>query len=152
MTAELRELYQSVIIDHGRHPRNFGALANANHHHEGFNPLCGDRILIHAQTQNDRVEKIMFEGSGCAISMASASLMSDLLLKKTRAEIETVFADFHQLITTGHANQDLGKLRVMSGVHEFPLRVKCATLAWHALLAALRDVSGKVTTEDEEPI
>lgn len=146
--SELRELYQQVIIDHGRHPRNVGRLPSANHHKEGFNPLCGDKIHIHVLEKNGVLEKIQFEGSGCAISMASASLMSEIVMGKTLAETDELFTAFHHLVTEGNASDILGKLAVMSGVHEFPARVKCATLAWHTLKAALADDSASVTTEE----
>ncbi len=152
MSAELRELYQETIIDHGRHPRNFGALSDANHHKEGFNPLCGDKILLHVKEQNGLVEKIQFEGSGCAISMASASLMSEVLCGKTLQEINDIFSMFHLLVTEGDLSEDatqkLGKLKVLGGVREFPVRVKCATLAWHTLKAALGNDEKPVTTEE----
>jgi nitrogen fixation NifU-like protein len=146
----LRELYQEVIIDHGRHPRNFGALPNANHTKEGFNPLCGDRLTLYIVEQNNVIEKIHFEGSGCAISVASASLMTEVLKNKTRAEAEVIFADFHQLIMHGHDKEledRLGKLAVLAGVAEYPARVKCATLAWHTLKAAIADDPQPVSTE-----
>jgi nitrogen fixation NifU-like protein len=150
--SDLRELYQEIIIDHGRHPRNFGVFPDANHHKEGFNPLCGDKILLHVLLQHGVVEKIMFEGCGCAISMASASLMSDCVVGKTVNEIETLFSAFHELVTHNHSHEELkerlGKLAVLSGVSEFPVRVKCATLAWHTLKAALLNNPQKITTED----
>lgn len=150
--SDLRELYQEIIIDHGRHPRNFGALQDANHHKEGFNPLCGDKIILHVLEKNGVVEKIMFEGSGCAISMASSSLMSETLKGKTVKEIEAIFSDFHELVTHTQHNDELkerlGKLAVLGGVSEFPVRVKCATLAWHTLKAALHNDPEQVTTED----
>lgn len=148
MTAELRELYQEIIIDHGRHPRNFGALPEANHHKQGFNPLCGDKIFIHIQEKNGVIEKVQFEGSGCAISMASASLMTDMVKGKTIAEANALFTAFHDLVTEGNSSENLGKLAVLSGVREFPARVKCATLAWHTLKAALTDDANDVTTEE----
>ena len=148
MSAELRELYQEVIIDHGRHPRNFGALPQANHHKEGFNPLCGDKICMHVQEKNGVLEKIQFEGSGCAISMASASLLTEVLRGKTTKEMEILFAAFHDLVTVGNVSEKLGKLAVLGGVREFPARVKCATLAWHTLKAALIDDASAVTTEE----
>lgn len=150
--SELRELYQETIIDHGRHPRNFGDLPEANHHQEGFNPLCGDKITIHLYEHNGVVEKIMFEGSGCAISMASASLMTEELKGKTVQEIEDLFSLFHQVVTESEHGVEvdkLGKLSVLCGVAEFPARVKCATLAWHTLKAALMNNSGVVSTEDK---
>lgn len=146
---ELRELYQEIIIDHGRHPRNFGALPNATCHKEGFNPLCGDKIELHILVQQERLEKIKFEGCGCAISMASASLMSEALQGKTISAAIDLFAAFHALVTTGVAAEKLGKLTVLSGVREFPARVKCATLAWHTLQAALMNDINPVTTEEQ---
>jgi nitrogen fixation protein NifU and related proteins len=146
--SALRELYQEMIIDHSKRPRNFGTLAEANYRKEGFNPLCGDRVTIHLLEQNDVVTKLHFEGCGCAISMASASLMTEALMGKTRAEIETIFQLFHQLVTQGSAPDELlGKLTVLAGVAEFPVRVKCATLAWHTLKAALAGDPQPVTTE-----
>ena len=148
MPAELRELYQEIIIDHGRHPRNFGALPEANHHKEGFNPLCGDKIFLHVQENQGVVEKIHFEGCGCAISMASASLMTEVLSGKTISEVDEIFTAFHDLVTEGHPSEKLGKLAVLGGVREFPVRVKCATLAWHTLKAALANDSKPVSTEE----
>ncbi len=148
MTSELRELYQEVIIDHGRHPRNFGALLDANHHKEGFNPLCGDKIIMHVQEKDGVLQKIQFEGCGCAISIASASLMTEILQGKTIKEVDELFAAFHDLVTEGHSKEVLGKLAVLGGVHEFPARVKCATLAWHTLKAAITDDKKSVTTEE----
>src|SRR5437773_1505047 len=129
MSAELRELYQEIIIDHGRRPRNFGALSVANHHATGFNPLCGDKIILHVEEKNGVVEQIQFEGCGCAISMASASLMTETLRGKTLHDIEVMFSAFHLLVTEGQSSENLGKLTVLGGVREFPVRVKCATLA-----------------------
>lgn len=149
---DLRDLYQELIIDHGRRPRNFGALADANHTAEGFNPLCGDRITLFVKTHDGVIEDVRFEGTGCAISTASASLMSEALKGRTEAEARALFDGFHALVT-GHGAADeppLGKLEVLAGVAEFPTRVKCATLAWHTLLAALRDQSAPVTTEQDE--
>ncbi len=148
MTAELRELYQETIIDHGRHPRNFGVLTDANFHKEGFNPLCGDKILVHVKEKEGVLEKIQFEGCGCAISMASASLMSEVLRGKTVQEAEEIFAAFHELVTEGQHSEKLGKLLVLGGVREFPVRVKCATLAWHTLKALLGNDKKPVTTEE----
>lgn len=148
MTAELRELYQEVIIDHGRHPRNFGALLEANHHKEGFNPLCGDKIFLHVKEKNGVIEKIQFEGCGCAISMASASLMTEVLQGKTMSEADELFKTFHDWVTEGNPSEKLGKLTVLGGVREFPARVKCATLAWHTLKALLANDTKSVTTEE----
>jgi nitrogen fixation NifU-like protein len=146
--SALRELYQEVIIDHSKQPRNFGALADANHSKEGFNPLCGDRVTIHVLAEKNIISKLQFEGCGCAISMASASLMTETLWGKTRDEVEVIFQHFHQLITQGTASDELlGKLTVLAGVAEFPVRVKCATLAWHTLRAALAGDAQTVSTE-----
>jgi nitrogen fixation NifU-like protein len=146
----LRELYQEVIIDHSRQPRNFGALSSANHRKEGFNPLCGDRLTVYVFEQNGIVDKLQFEGCGCAISMASASLMTEVLRGKSHPEIDLIFKDFHKVVTEGHdaeIEERLGKLAVLAGVFEYPARVKCATLAWHTLKAALLDDDQPVSTE-----
>jgi nitrogen fixation NifU-like protein len=147
--SALRELYQTVIIDHSKHPRNFGVLADANHTKEGFNPLCGDRLTIFIYEKNGVIEKINFKGAGCAISMASASLLTEMLTGKTRGEMEILFNDFHKLVTEGHSDNidALGKLAVLAGVAEFPARVKCATLAWHTVKAAIADDPTAVSTE-----
>ncbi len=147
---DLRELYQETIIDHGRHPRNFGELCDATHHQEGFNPLCGDKLTLHLREKNDIVEQLMFEGSGCAISMASASLMTEKLKGKTKNEIQEIFSAFHEVVTTGDQKniEKLGKLAVLIGVAEFPARVKCATLAWHTLMAIIAEKAGIVSTEN----
>jgi nitrogen fixation NifU-like protein len=141
-----------MIIDHGRHPRNFGVLPEASHRQEGFNPLCGDKLILHMLVKDGIIEKIMFEGSGCAISMASASLMTEKLKDKSLPEAEEIFAAFHDLATHGQASDNLqaklGKLTVLGGVAEFPARVKCATLAWHTLNAALKNDPNTVSTED----
>jgi nitrogen fixation NifU-like protein len=149
--SALRELYQEVILDHSRHPRNFRIPANADHSAEGFNPLCGDRVTVYVQMDGEVVKDLAFQGSGCAISTASASMLTESLKGKTRAQAEDLFNKFHQLVTGDPLNRplpsDLGKLEVFSGVREFPMRVKCATLAWHTLNAALRDRGGMVSTE-----
>lgn len=152
MRDELRELYQQVILDHGRKPRNFGALEGANREAEGFNPLCGDRIRLFLHVgDGDRIESARFTGSGCTICTASASMMTATVQGRTRAEVETMFKGFHDLVTGkgGDADADpaLGKLAVFGGVREFPIRVKCATLPWHALNAALESRPDPVTTE-----
>lgn len=142
------ELYQDVILDHGRKPRNFGRVEKANATAEGFNPLCGDRLTIQLQIENDRVVDAHFVGAGCAISMASASLMTESLKGKTKQEAEQMFERFHDLLTTDKsAPAGLGKLAVFSGVKEYPTRVKCATLAWHTLRAALKNSGERVSTE-----
>lgn len=149
--AELRDLYQEVILEHSKAPRNYKKLANANHRAEGFNPLCGDRFTVYLDLDGDKVRDVSFEGSGCAISKASASMMTQSVKGKTIAEAEQLFEHFHKFVTTqNHTEGDsaqLGKLAVFSGVAEFPARVKCATLAWHTLQAALEDKQEPVTTE-----
>jgi nitrogen fixation NifU-like protein len=151
MDDELRELYQQVILDHNKSPRNFRKLETANHYAEGYNPLCGDRIDIYVKLNEDRIEDISFVGSGCAISKASASLMSTMVKGKTIEEAEEIFEKFHHLITgklDEKVNTDeVGKLAVFAGVREFPSRVKCASLAWHTLISALKEENKTVTTE-----
>ena len=147
---DLRELYQEVILEHSKAPRNYRELATANHTAEGYNPLCGDHFTVYLDLEDDSIRDISFQGSGCAISKASASLMTQSLKGKTRAEAETLFDQFHKLVTGQPANErraELGKLTVFSGVSEFPVRVKCATLAWHALHAAMRGKQETVSTE-----
>jgi nitrogen fixation NifU-like protein len=148
--SDLRDLYQDVILEHSKAPRNFRALSTANHKAEGYNPLCGDRFTVYLTLDGDRISDLSFEGSGCAISKASASMMTQSLKGKTVEEAEKLFGQFHDLVTghgTGSNDGDLGKLAVFSGVSEFPVRVKCATLAWHTLQAALEGKQASVTTE-----
>ena len=151
MDDNLRELYQDVILDHSRHPRHFGPLAGATHHAEGHNPLCGDRVKIHLKVDGGRIADIAFEGKGCAISQASASLMTDMLLGRSLAEAEALMGGFLHLVkgedASGLVGDDRETLDVMAGVSAFPMRVKCATLAWHTLLAAIEDRGGAVSTE-----
>lgn len=150
MSADLRDLYQEVIVDHGRRPRNFGPLPGASHQAEGFNPLCGDRMSLHLRVVDGIIRDARFEGAGCAISTASASLMTEALLGRSEAEAEALFTSFHDMLTGAeHAEAALalGKLEVLAGVRQFPSRVKCATLAWHTLLAALHQQQQPVTTE-----
>ncbi len=138
--SDLRDLYQDVILEHSKSPRNFRALDAANHQAEGNNPLCGDRFTIYVHMEGDAIRDISFQGAGCAISKASASMMTQAVKGKTRAEVEQIFERFHKLVTGQSPSADgteLGKLAVFSGVSEFPARVKCATLAWHTLQAAL---------------
>lgn len=146
--SALRELYQQVIIDHGRHPRNQGVLENPTHSHVGFNPLCGDKLNLTINVEKDVIQEAQFIGSGCAISIASASLMTEMLKGKNVEEAHEIFHNVHQLLT-GQCNdpEKLGKLSVLSGVAEFPARVKCATLAWHTLDAALSRANLPVSTE-----
>jgi nitrogen fixation NifU-like protein len=139
---ELSDLYQEVILDHNRRPRNFRRLEAPTHHAEGYNPLCGDRINLFLQVDGDRIDDLAFQGSGCAISKASASLMTDRLKGCTVVEARDLFDRFHRMVTTppDQAVEDLGKLSALAGVREFPIRVKCASLAWHTLKAALERV------------
>ena len=147
---DLRDLYQEVILEHSKAPRNFHPLAEANQKAEGFNPLCGDHFTVYVTTEGDSIQDVAFQGSGCAISKASASMMTQAVKGKSKAEAKKLFDTFHKLVTTGEANGDrsnLGKLAVFSGVSEFPVRVKCATLAWHTLQAALEGKQEKISTE-----
>lgn len=145
---ELRDLYQEVILEHSRKPRNFGVLESANHRAEGYNPLCGDHYTVFVNVKDGAISEISFQGSGCAISKASASMMTQTLKGKSAQEAEALFTRFHELVTgRGEAVDALGKLAVFAGVSEFPLRVKCATLAWHAMRAALRGEEQAVSTE-----
>lgn len=147
---ELRDLYQEVILEHSKAPRNYRELAAANKKAEGFNPLCGDHFTVYLDIEGDSIRDVGFQGSGCAISKASASMMTQAVKGKSKAEAQKLFATFHKLVTTGEANgdrNDLGKLAVFSGVSEFPVRVKCATLAWHTLHAALEGKQDPVSTE-----
>jgi nitrogen fixation NifU-like protein len=146
---DLRDLYQEVILEHSKAPRNYKALESANHKAEGYNPLCGDRFTVYLEMDGDKIREIGFQGAGCAISKASASMMTQSVKGKTKEEAETIFHRFHDLVT-GHAHSDaesLGKLAVFSGVSEFPARVKCASLAWHTLEAALEGKQEKISTE-----
>ena len=147
--SELRDLYQEVILEHSKKPRNYRALESANHKAEGFNPLCGDHFTVYLDLKDGAINDIGFQGSGCAISKASASMMTQTVKGKTADEAEQIFTRFHDLVTGhGSANEEaLGKLAVFAGVSEFPLRVKCATLAWHALRAALHGEEQAVSTE-----
>jgi nitrogen fixation NifU-like protein len=139
--SDLDDLYQEVILDHNRSPRNFRVLEGANRRAEGFNPLCGDRLTLFLRLDGDVIRDVAFQGSGCAISKASASLMTDALKGQTIGQAEALFERFHRMVTTSPdaAVEDLGKLSVLAGVREFPLRVKCASLAWHTLRAAVKD-------------
>ena len=144
----LNDLYQEVILDHNKRPRNFGTLDEPSHHAEGYNPLCGDRLTLMLKVRDGIVESVAFQGSGCAISKASASLMTDAVKGKSVAEVRSLFERFHKMVTTPPdvSVEDLGKLSVLAGVREFPVRVKCASLAWHTLKAALESKE-KVSTE-----
>lgn len=148
--TDLRDLYQEVIIDHGRKPRNFRPLKDASYTAEGFNPLCGDRLTLYVKADaNGVIDEVTFQGQGCAISMASASLMSEALKGRTLEQAEVLFESFHNMITDAPygATIDLGKLKVLAGVKDYPTRIKCATLAWHTLHAALEQDAQPVSTE-----
>lgn len=146
--SDLRELYQEVILEHSKHPRNYRTLETANHKAEGYNPLCGDHYTVYLDLQDGSIRDISFEGTGCAISKASASMMTQSVKGRTADEAEVLFGKFHELVTgRAGSGDDIGKLAVFSGVSEFPLRVKCATLAWHTLRAALSGQQEAVSTE-----
>jgi nitrogen fixation NifU-like protein len=145
---DLNELYQQVILDHCRAPRNFRVLPDADRSAEGNNPLCGDRFTIFVKLEGDVMRELTFQGSGCCISKASGSMMSDLLKGKTIEQAKEQFAQFQRMVTTGSADEEqMGKLFAFAGVHNFPMRVKCATLPWHALLASLKG-DAAASTED----
>jgi len=151
--SELRELYQEVILDHSRHPRNHRELAGANRSAEGFNPLCGDKATVYLEVEDGVVRAASFVGRGCSISTASASMMTDIVKGRRLEEVEELFRRFHELITARpdparQADPALGKLAVFAGVSEFPVRVKCASLPWHTLRAALAQENRPVSTEE----
>lgn len=150
MSGELQDLYQEVVLDHGKRPRNFREVEGANHRAQGHNPLCGDQITVTVKVEGGVIRDIGFQGQGCAISRASASLMTGAVKDRTREEAEQLFEQVHKLVTEGPADVNtevLGKLTVLSGVSEFPARVKCASLAWHTLRAALRGEAEPISTE-----
>lgn len=150
MFDDLRDLYQEVIFDHNRNPRNFYVMDAADRKVEGFNPLCGDRLTLYLKMDADKITDASFQGSGCAISTASVSLMTEIVKGKTEAEAEDLFQQFHKM-TTGKEEdinlEAIGKLAVLAGVREYPARVKCATLAWHTLDAALKNEQESISTE-----
>ena len=148
--SELSELYQQVILDHNKKPRNFRKLEHANHTAEGFNPLCGDQLTVYVNLEGDAVKEIAFEGSGCAISKAAASMMTQAVKGKSREQAEELFNEFHSMVT-GELDEELeenslGNLKIFAGVRDFPVRVKCATLPWHTMHAALNNEQ-QVSTE-----
>ena len=151
MFDDLNDLYQQVILDHSKSPRNFHKLPGANRSAQGHNPLCGDRVTVYLLMENDVVKDISFEGSGCAISKASASILTTTLKGKTKSEVKGLFQRVHEMVTTGNSHgEELGKLAVFAGVHKFPARVKCAILPWHAVVAAIEGKAEPVTTESED--
>ena len=148
MTMELRELYQEIIMDHNKNPRNHRVMVNPSCEAKGFNPLCGDKLTVYLQLKNNQISDISFIGCGCAISQASASLMTDAVMNKTIPEAHELFYRFHKMVTCDtHQETQLDKLTVLAGVRLFPARVKCATLAWHTLECALKQEESMVTTE-----
>jgi nitrogen fixation NifU-like protein len=150
MFDDLSDLYQQVILDHCKHPRNFHELAGATRSAQGHNPLCGDQLRLFLILDGDAVSDISFLGSGCCISKASASLLTDSVKGKTKAEIARMFDQVHGMVMTGEVTGEVGKLAVFAGVHKFPARVKCAILAWHAVMAALQGEGRPVSTEGED--
>ncbi len=150
MFDDLTELYHQLLLDHNKSPRNFRVLPDANRIAQGTNPICGDNYTIYAKMDGDVVQELTFQGSGCAISKASASLLTESLKGKTRAEVKAMFDKVRDLITTGHSDGDLGKVAALSGVHKFPARVKCALLPWHAVAAAVEGRGETVSTESEK--
>ena len=147
MSDDLTDLYQEVILDHCKRPRNFHEMAGANGTAQGQNPICGDQLKLYLLIDGEIIKDISFVGSGCCISKASASLLTEALKGKTKSEVKTLFVKVREMVTTGKSNEGMGKLAVFAGVHKFPARVKCATLAWHTLQAALGNVRTLVSTE-----
>src|SRR2546422_7173667 len=151
MFDDLNDLYQEVILDHCKHPRNFHEMGNPTCSAQGHNPLCGDQLKLYLALDGEQIKDISFIGSGCCISKASASLMTDSLKGKSKRDVQNLFDQVHEMVTTGEVKGDVGKLALFAGVHKFPARVKCAILAWHAVIAALKGQGQQpVTTETEE--
>lgn len=152
MDMDLRALYEEVILDHNRHPRNYPKRPRgAEHHAHGYNPLCGDEFTVHLKIRDNLIADAGFEGAGCAISTASASMMTEAVIGKTVEEAKALFSKVHDMLTGEGDNEDAGKLVALSTVKEFPMRIKCATLAWHTLNAALENREGTVSTEESTP-
>jgi len=151
MFDDLNDLYQQVILDHCKQPRNFHEMPQASCSAQGHNPLCGDQLKLFLAVEGDKINDISFVGSGCCISKASASLLTEFAKGKSKADVESMFSQVHDMVMTGKVNGDVGKLAVFAGVHKYPARVKCAILAWHAVIAALKGKDGQpVTTESEQ--
>jgi nitrogen fixation NifU-like protein len=150
MLDDLTDLYQQLILDHSKSPRNFRVLPDATGTAQGHNPLCGDNYTLYAKMDGDVVRELTFQGSGCAISKASASILTESLRGKTRAEVKALFDKVHDMIMTGHTAGSLGKLEALAGVHKVPARIKCAILPWHAVVAAVEGKGETVTTEKED--
>ena len=146
--SDLSDLYQEVILDHNKRPRNFRTIESPSHRAEGYNPLCGDRLNLYVQVEGDVIRDVAFQGSGCAISKASSSILTETLKGKTKAEVQELFTKVREMVTTGKTPEgDFGKLAVFAGVHRFPARVKCAILPWHAAMAAVEGKDETVSTE-----
>lgn len=150
MFDDLTDLYQQVILDHAKSPRNYRAMEHATCQAQGHNPLCGDHVTLYLKLAGDKVEDVSWQGNGCAISKASTSLLTDALKGKTRAEVKALFDKVHDMVTTGKVDDSAGKLAAFAGVHKFPARVKCAILSWHAVKAAIEGQAEPVTTERED--
>ncbi|HEY4952826.1 MAG TPA: SUF system NifU family Fe-S cluster assembly protein [Verrucomicrobiae bacterium] len=150
MFEDLNDLYQQVILDHCKQPRNFHEMPAATSSAQGRNPICGDQLKLFLALDGDTIKDISFTGSGCCISKASASLLTEFAKGKTKTDVEKMFGQVHEMVTTGKVNGDVGKLTVFAGVHKYPARVKCAILAWHAAMAALKGHAEPVTTESEQ--
>ena len=150
MFEDINDLYQQVILDHCKKPRNFHEMAQASHSAQGRNPICGDQLKLFLTFEGDKIADISFVGSGCCISKASASLLTEFARGKTKAEVETMFGRVHEMVMTGKVEGDVGKLAVFAGVHKYPARVKCAILSWHAVMSALKGENKPVTTESEQ--
>jgi nitrogen fixation NifU-like protein len=150
MFEDINDLYQQVILDHCKKPRNFHEMAQASHSAQGRNPICGDQLKLFLTFDGDKIADISFVGSGCCISKASASLLTEFAKGKTKADVETMFGRVHEMVMTGKVEGDVGKLAVFAGVHKYPARVKCAILSWHAVMSALKGENKPVTTESEQ--
>ena len=150
MFEDLNDLYQQVILDHCKKPRNFHEMPQATCSAQGRNPICGDQLKLFLALDGDKIKDISFTGSGCCISKASASLLTEFAKGKTKTDVEKMFGQVHEMVTTGKVNGDVGKLTVFAGVHKYPARVKCAILSWHAVMAALKGNAEPVTTESEQ--
>jgi nitrogen fixation NifU-like protein len=152
MDTDQRNLYEELILEHNRHPRHYPENPpGSNHHAQGFNPLCNDEIVVHLKLDRGLIEEVGFEGAGCAVSIASASMMTEAVRGKSLDEVGALFRRVHAMLAEDGPTQGVGKLKVLLGVREFPMRVKCATLAWHTLMAALERKAQTVTTEDPQP-
>jgi nitrogen fixation NifU-like protein len=152
LSAEMRELYEQVILEHNRHPRHYPENPpGSNHHAHGFNPLCNDEINLHLRVEDGVIQAVGFEGAGCAVSIASASMMTEAVRGKTLAEVHSLFGKVHAMLAEDGPLEEVGKLKVLAGVTAFPMRVKCATLAWHTLQAALENRADTVSTEEPAP-